>query len=97
MTLPEVRLWQGLKARQANGLKFRRQHPVGPWILDFYCPVHRLAVEVDGWSHNMGALGYDERRDADLARRGVRVMRFSAGEVLASVDDVVATILAEVA
>jgi very-short-patch-repair endonuclease len=97
MTLPEVLLWQGLKARQADGFKFRRQHPVGPWILDFYCREHRLAVEVDGWSHNMGELGRDERRDADLARRGVRVMRFAAGEVLESVDDVVATILAKIA
>jgi very-short-patch-repair endonuclease len=97
MTLPEVLLWQGLKSRQAGGFKFRRQHPVGPWILDFYCKEHQLAVEVDGWSHNMGELGYDERRDADLARRGVRVMRFAAGDVLASVDDVVATILAQIA
>ncbi len=97
MTLPEVLLWRGLKARQADGLKFRRQHPTGPWILDFYCPECRLAVEVDGWSHNMGELGRDERRDADLARRGVRVMRFTAGDVMASVDDVVATILASVA
>jgi very-short-patch-repair endonuclease len=90
-----VVLWQALRSRQAGGLRFRRQHPIGPWIVDFYCAEHRLAVEVDGWSHNMGELGYDERRDADLARRGVRVVRFAAMDVMEALDGVLASILAE--
>ena len=49
MTRPEVLLWQVLRERP-NGLRFRRQHPVGPFVLDFYCPAARLAIEVDGMS-----------------------------------------------
>ena len=97
MTLPEVLLWQALRVRQAGGLRFRRQHPIGPWIVDFYCAERALAVEVDGDGHNSGEIGRDERRDADLARRGVRVVRFTAGDVLHDVEAVVMTILAETA
>ncbi len=77
------------------GAKFRRQHPVGPYVLDFYSAECRLAVEVDGWSHNMGALGKDERRDAYLENRGVRTLRFPADLVLRDLDSVLDTIQAE--
>ncbi len=63
--------------------------------MDFYCREQKLAIEVDGWSHNMGELGRDERRDADLARRGVRVIRFAAADVMENLDDVVETVIAE--
>jgi len=95
MTPPEIKLWQALRSQKAAGWRFRRQHPLGPWIVDFYCLDQKLAVEVDGWSHNMGQLGRDERRDADLARRGVRVIRFTATDVMENVDGVVETIIAE--
>jgi very-short-patch-repair endonuclease len=95
MTPPEIKLWQALRYRQAGGWRFRRQHPLGPWIVDFYCLEQKLAIEVDGWSHNMGALGQDERRDADLARRGVRVIRFTVADVMGNLDGVVDTIVAE--
>ena len=95
MTPPEIALWQALRSRQAGGFRFRRQHPVGPWIVDFYCAERKVAAEVDGWCHNMGEIGRDERRDADLARRGVRVVRFAATEVLHDLDGVVRTIAAE--
>jgi very-short-patch-repair endonuclease len=95
MTPPEIKLWQALRYRQTGGWRFRRQHPLGPWIVDFYCLEQKLAVEVDGWSHNMGELGRDERRDADLARRGVWVIRFAAADVMENVDGVVETIIAE--
>ncbi len=62
--------------------------------MDFYCANPRLVVEVDGWSHNMGELGRDERRDNDLARRGVSVVRFSAAEVMGDLEGVLATITA---
>ena len=51
MTLPELLLWEKLRGRRLNGLRFRRQHPTGPYILDFYCPQAMLGVEVDGLAH----------------------------------------------
>jgi very-short-patch-repair endonuclease len=65
-----------LKGRQLDGYQFRRQHPIGPYILDFYCPAVRLAVEVDGYSHEVGdAPAYDARRDAWLLKRGIETLR----------------------
>jgi len=82
MSLPEVVLWQELRRRQWT-MRFRRQHPVGPYVLDFYSPEARLAVEVDGAVHDLPEQArYDERRDAWLRQQGIRVLRFSAAEVL---------------
>ncbi|WBO22993.1 endonuclease domain-containing protein [Sphingomonas abietis] len=89
MSLPEVKLWQALRARPA-GLKFRRQHPAGPYVLDFFCAGRRLAVEVDGEAHNRGDRpARDACRDAWLAAQGVVIVRISATELLADVDAVV--------
>jgi very-short-patch-repair endonuclease len=86
---PEVVLWKRLRARGANGPIFRRQHPFGPYILDFYCAKSRLAVEVDGQSHDLGDRpAHDVVRDAYLARRGIRVMRYRAAEVMRDADGV---------
>jgi very-short-patch-repair endonuclease len=64
MTPPELRLWVALRGRAADGLRFRRQHPLGPYILDFYCDVAKLAVEVDGEGHWLGDQpSRDDRRD----------------------------------
>jgi len=83
MTLPEVVLWQALRKGQLAGLRFRRQHPVGPYILDFYCASARLAIEVDGLEHDTAeAAHHDEQRRAWLAGRGIRVLRFIASDVL---------------
>jgi very-short-patch-repair endonuclease len=96
MTLPEVALWRELRRRTLEGLKFRRQQPFGPYVLDFYCPSHRLAIEVDGWCHNQGDQPQrDERRDAWLARQGVRVLRLNASDVLYRCDDAMTAILGE--
>jgi very-short-patch-repair endonuclease len=95
MTPPELKLWQALRSQQTGGWRFRRQHPVGPWILDFYFVEQALAIEGDGWSHNMGEIGRDERRDADLGRRGVRVIRFAAADVMKNLDGVIETIIAK--
>ena len=83
LSLPEAILWRHLRRDQLDGLRFRRQHPFGPYVLDFYCPSARLAVEVDGAAHDFAdrAAG-DERRDAWLADRGVCVLRFMAADVL---------------
>ena len=81
LTPAEAKLWNALRRRQLAGLKFRCQHPVGQFILDFYCPAKKLAVEVDGDIHNQ-QLEYDAARTAHLEQFGYRVIRFSNTEVL---------------
>jgi very-short-patch-repair endonuclease len=73
---------------------FRRQHPFGPYILDFYCARARLVVEVDGQSHGVGdAPAHDQRRDAFLVAQGLRVMRYQASEVMADPNGVAQAIV----
>jgi len=88
MSLPEVLLWRELRKRPA-GLKFRRQHPAGPYILDFACLQSRLAIEIDGEAHGRGeASVHDEARDEWLANQGFRTLRISARDVLENLDGV---------
>ncbi|MGE0501269.1 MAG: endonuclease domain-containing protein [Rhizobiaceae bacterium] len=83
LSLPEVVLWDCLRNTRLEGLRFRRQHPVGPYVLDFYCPSGRLAVEVDGLQHDHpGQIAHDKRRDRWLTDSGIRVMRIAATDVL---------------
>src|ERR1700704_6618834 len=83
LSLPEVLLWDCLRKHGVAGLRFRRQHPIGPYILDFYCSSARLAIEVDGFTHETAARArHDERRAAWLSERGVTVLRFRAIDVL---------------
>jgi very-short-patch-repair endonuclease len=94
MSLPEVLLWKVLRG-SGIGLHFRKQHPLGPYVLDFYCDEAKLAVEVDGYAHGTDDRPErDARRDAWLAEKGVRTLRISAREVLRSPDDAARTILA---
>jgi very-short-patch-repair endonuclease len=96
LTLPEVVLWQVLR-KQPNRLKFRRQHPSGPYILDFYCSDARLTVEVDSETHNRGDRPQrDESRDAWLREAGVETLRIPAVEILKDAGEVVRSIFAEV-
>jgi len=89
MTPPEVLLWVRLRALRPQGVRFRRQHPVGPYVLDFYCAEVRLAVEVDGFVHlTDDRPERDERRDAWLAAQGIHVLRIPAAEVMANPDAV---------
>lgn len=77
MTPAEKGLWLKLRARQFLGTRWRRQYSVGPYILDFYCPTVRLAVELDGDSHfGDGAEEHDAQRQAYLEQFGIRVIRF---------------------
>ncbi|MGE5500769.1 MAG: endonuclease domain-containing protein [Ignavibacteriales bacterium] len=93
MTRPEIKLWLCLRRQQLDGLKFRRQHPLGPWILDFYCDEAKLAVEVDGEGHiNDARYAQDQRRTAWLADKGVRVVRFSARVVMTDMEAVLSRI-----
>jgi very-short-patch-repair endonuclease len=95
MTRPEVVLWISLKGRNLDGLKFRRQHPLGPYILDFYCHAAKLCVEVDGGGHSFGRQPLrDQLRDAWLESVGVRTLRISAATILEDADVALRTILA---
>jgi 2-methylaconitate isomerase len=80
-------LWQHLRLRQINGDRFRRQRPVGPYILDFVCLEKRLAIEVDGGQHN-DASSRDWQRDEWLRRQGFVVLRFWNHDVLTQIDAV---------
>ena len=83
MTLPEVLLWQELRGGKLNGLQFRRQHPVGLYILDFFCATVRLAIEVDGRGHDdAGQFAHDQRRDEWLIGEGITVLRIAAVDIL---------------
>jgi very-short-patch-repair endonuclease len=78
-----VVLWDCLRDRRLQGLRFRRQHPVGPYVLDFFHAEGKLAVEVDGAHHDLPEqMRHDARRDGWLAGRGIRVMRIAASDVL---------------
>ena len=82
MTSPEILLWDRLRGRGSGCPKFRRQHPFGSIILDFYCPAARLAVEIDGATHwDEARREQDEARDRWLERQGVTVLRVPASAV----------------
>jgi len=91
MTAPERFLWEALRKRQVDGLRFRSQHPLGRFILDFCCPSIRLAIEVDGPDHRPDT---DEARDEHLFAYGYTVLRFSNEEVLTDLGSVLARIRA---
>ena len=74
-------LWEALRGRRLDGLRFRRQHPVGRFVLDFYCPIHKLAVEVDGEVHD-SQQERDAERTAVIEAHGYRVVRFRNEEVM---------------
>jgi adenine-specific DNA-methyltransferase len=91
MTDAEALLWKFLRNRRMASAKFRRQHPIGRYILDFYCDEKRLCIEIDGSQHVADA-GYDARRDAWLLRHGIRVLRFWNNQVLTETESVLEVI-----
>lgn len=87
LSLPEVLLWQHL--RRAENVKFRRQHPIGRYVLDFYCARSKVCIEIDGIGHEMGDQAERDRvRDRWLAAQGIEVVRVPAAEVLRSPGEV---------
>ena len=87
-------LWQKLRARQIANLKFRRQFPCRPYVLDFYCVELKLAIELDGGQHYESAgVIHDQRRTLFLQRQGIEVVRFSNLEVIQQMGDVLEQII----
>ncbi|ACK66239.1 protein of unknown function DUF559 [Rippkaea orientalis PCC 8801] len=91
LTPAEAYLWEALRGKKLKGLKFRCQHPVGRFILDFYCPSCKLAIEIDGSSHDTKQ-EYDQVRTEKLAQYGYRVLRFTNEEVMTDLSRVLAEI-----
>jgi very-short-patch-repair endonuclease len=87
MTEAERKLWRGLRLHQMHGHKFRRQFPIGPYIVDFVCLEARLIVEVDGGQHADEKCG-DAQRDAWLTTQNFRVLRYWNNQVLKELDAV---------
>lgn len=97
MSLPEALLWRVLRTRP-GGLKFRRQHAAGPYVIDFYSVEAAVAIEVDGVAHDMGNRPLrDERRDAWLQEQGIITLRIPAEEILRDVEPVITLITEECA
>ena len=92
MTPAEALLWRALKGRGTGGMKFRRQQGIGPFILDFYCPEHRLGIELDGSSHDY-KYEYDDQRTKYLYEQGIRILRFSNQQVFSSMQGVLTEIV----
>ncbi|MBW8882740.1 MAG: DUF559 domain-containing protein [Asticcacaulis sp.] len=94
LTRSEVKLWVHLKGCARYGFTVRRQHPVGPFILDFYCEKAKLAIEVDGSGHERDRqIAHDMMRDRWLMARGTEVIRFSHGDVMARGEEIAAEII----
>jgi len=93
MSLPEVSLWHELRKRP-GGFKYRRQHPAGPYVLDFYCAAVRLAIEIDGMGHDGDdAAARDAHRSAFLRSQHVAVVRIPAKVALEDLEATVARIV----
>ena len=97
MSLPEVLLWTRLRSQAGSGIKWRRQHPLGVYVADFYCYAASLVVEIDGAAAHAGKQGHDRTRDAWMRRAGLRVLRIRASDVLENPDAVAARVQEEAA
>ncbi|MDQ2688320.1 MAG: DUF559 domain-containing protein [Armatimonadota bacterium] len=93
MTPAEQMLWEALRERKLGGLRFRAQHPVGQFVLDFYCASCRLGVELDGSVHE-GRTDQDAARTAHLEAHGYRIIRFANQDVLDNLSAVLEAIQA---
>ncbi len=91
-TEAEAKLWQVLRAHQLNDIHFRRQHAIGPYIVDFCSPKHKLIIELDGSQH-LEQQEYDAERTVYLEAKGYRVLRFWNNEVIGNLDGVLQKIM----
>lgn len=93
LTPAEAALWRSLQGSRLQGRKFRRQHSIGPYVADFYCPGEKLVVELDGAAHDTStSFLHDERRAAYLRSLGIEVLRIENREVFQNLDGVLALI-----
>jgi len=92
---PEHLLWSRLRAAQLGGIRFRRQHVIGPYVADFYCARARLVIELDRLSHE-GRESYDAERTEYMESQGLRVIRCADDDVIRDVDQVVRRIACEI-
>jgi len=91
----EHRLWYFLRRKQLDGYRFRKQHPISQYIVDFACAKQKLIIEVDGATHGTEAeLAYDKRRTQCLKSKGWKVIRYGNEEVYKNIDDVLNDIYA---
>jgi very-short-patch-repair endonuclease len=96
MTEEEIILWSRLKNKQIEGFRFRRQFSVGAFVLDFYCPEKRLAIEVDGGGHFIEeAREYDASRQSFIEEYGIRFLRFTNADVRKNLYGVLESIAGE--
>ncbi len=93
MPLAEKLIWQRLRGRQIENCKFRRQYSIGTFVVDFYAPEIKLALEIDGDSHFVdGANQYDDERTAFLVEKGAKILRFTNREIYEELDGVLEVI-----
>jgi very-short-patch-repair endonuclease len=92
MTVVEQILWRALRGKQLDGHRFRRQHPIGHYIVDFACIEQQLVVELDGGQHQEQII-YDEHRTCFLLAQGWRVLRFWTNEVICNLEGVLSNIV----
>ena len=98
MTEAEIRIWNQLRRRQINELRFLRQHPLGKYIVDFYCPSKKLVIEIDGGQHYESGENVDKYRERDdflLNEYGTRTLRFTNTDVMRNMVAVIDRILEE--
>ncbi len=94
MTEAEKIVWNELKNRQVFKARFRRQHPIDIFIVDFYCHEFKLAIEIDGEIHlKKEVIDYDDGRTHDLEKHGVRILRFTNDQVFNNIDKIIREIL----
>lgn len=86
--LAEVIMWNQLKARQIYNYRFRHQKPIGPYIVDFYCPKLKLVIEIDGYSHK-DKINYDQKRDKYLQSLNLNILHFKDKEILNSIENII--------
>ena len=96
MPKAEIILWSRLRRKQLRGTRFRRQHSVGPYVIDFYCPALKLAIEVDGESHTETKKPYDDMRQHHIERYGIRFLRYTNSDVYENLDGVLNNIWATI-
>jgi very-short-patch-repair endonuclease len=97
LTLAELLLWKKLRDRKEFNIKFRKQHPINIFIVDFYCHKYRLVIEIDGEIHNDEETSeYDLGRTAELNKYGIRVIRFTNDQIIFNMDLVLERIHEEI-